>query len=262
MATTTNYGWDTPDDTDLVKDGAAAIRTLGSSADTTVGNLNPGTTAGDVDYYTSGTAKARIAIGTVGQVLKVNAGGTAPEWGAAPDQTPLTTKGDLLTFDTADARLGVGANGTILTADSGETLGIKWATPAAGAPASATSSGTATTSTSSATYVDTSAAATLTTGTKALVLIGATVAFQNTSEESIFISFKVSGATTSAATDARGAQLFTSAANRPKVGLSRAILMTGLTAGSNTFTLQIRVSGGGAAGVDTGYNVVVIDMGS
>jgi hypothetical protein len=31
MATTTNFGWTTPDDTDLVKDGAAAIRTLGSS---------------------------------------------------------------------------------------------------------------------------------------------------------------------------------------------------------------------------------------
>jgi hypothetical protein len=82
MATTTNYSWTTPDDTDLVKDGAAAIRTLGSSADTTVKNLNPGTTAGDIDYYTSATAKARIAIGTAGQVLQVNAGATAPEWAA------------------------------------------------------------------------------------------------------------------------------------------------------------------------------------
>lgn len=36
MATTTNYGWTTPDDTSLVKDGASAIRTLGSSVDTTV----------------------------------------------------------------------------------------------------------------------------------------------------------------------------------------------------------------------------------
>lgn len=36
MATTTNYGWVTPDDTNLVKDGALAIRTLGSSADQTV----------------------------------------------------------------------------------------------------------------------------------------------------------------------------------------------------------------------------------
>jgi hypothetical protein len=82
MATTTNYSWTTPDDTDLVKDGAAAIRTLGSSADTTVKNLNPGTTAGDIDYYTSSTAKARIAIGTAGQILRVNAGATAPEWAA------------------------------------------------------------------------------------------------------------------------------------------------------------------------------------
>ena len=83
MATTTNYSWTTPDDTDLVKDGAAAIRTLGSSADTTVKNLNPGTTAGDIDYYTSSTAKARIGIGTAGQVLQVNSGATAPEWATA-----------------------------------------------------------------------------------------------------------------------------------------------------------------------------------
>jgi hypothetical protein len=89
MATTTNYSWTTPDDTDLVKDGAAAIRTLGSSADTTVKDLNPGTTAGDIDYYTSSTAKARIAIGTAGQVLQVNAGATAPEW-AAPSSGGMT----------------------------------------------------------------------------------------------------------------------------------------------------------------------------
>jgi hypothetical protein len=89
MATTTNYGWTTPDDTDLVKDGASAIRTLGSSADTTVKALSPGTTAGDVDYYTSGTAKARLAIGTAGQVLQVNSGATAPEW-ATPASGGMT----------------------------------------------------------------------------------------------------------------------------------------------------------------------------
>jgi hypothetical protein len=38
MPTTTNYGWTTPADTDLVKDGALAIRTLGSAIDTTVFN--------------------------------------------------------------------------------------------------------------------------------------------------------------------------------------------------------------------------------
>jgi len=60
MATTTNYGWTTPDNTALVKDGASAIRTLGSSVDTTVKALSPGTTAGDLDYYTSSTATSVI----------------------------------------------------------------------------------------------------------------------------------------------------------------------------------------------------------
>lgn len=35
MATTSNYGWTIPDDTDLVKNGALAIRTLGNAIDTT-----------------------------------------------------------------------------------------------------------------------------------------------------------------------------------------------------------------------------------
>lgn len=78
MPTTTNYGWTTPADTDLVKDGAAAIRTLGSSIDTSVKSLNAGTTAGDIDYYTSATAKARLGIGSSGQVLTVAAG--VPSW--------------------------------------------------------------------------------------------------------------------------------------------------------------------------------------
>jgi len=82
MATTTNYSFPTPDDTDLVKDGASAIRSFGTAVDTQIKNLSPGTTAGDVDYYTTSTAKARLAIGTAGQVLTVNSGATAPEWAA------------------------------------------------------------------------------------------------------------------------------------------------------------------------------------
>jgi hypothetical protein len=78
MPNTTNYNWVTPADSDLVKDGAAAIRTLGSSIDTTVKSLNAGTTAGDLDYYTSATAKQRIAIGTSGQLLSVSGG--VPAW--------------------------------------------------------------------------------------------------------------------------------------------------------------------------------------
>jgi hypothetical protein len=81
MATTTNYSWTTPDDTALVKDGAAAIRTLGSSVDTTVKNLNPETTLGDISYRSStANVKTRLALGTAGQILAVNSGATAPEW--------------------------------------------------------------------------------------------------------------------------------------------------------------------------------------
>ena len=54
MATTTNFGWTTPDDTDLVKDGAAAIRTLGSSVDTSFVDLLGGTT-GQLLAKASGT---------------------------------------------------------------------------------------------------------------------------------------------------------------------------------------------------------------
>jgi len=79
MATTTNYGWTTPDDTALVKDGASAIRTLGSSVDTTTKNLNPETTLADLAYRSSSAnVKTRLGIGSTGQVLTV-AGGV-PTW--------------------------------------------------------------------------------------------------------------------------------------------------------------------------------------
>jgi len=79
MATTTNYGWTTPDDTALVKDGAAAIRTLGSSVDTTTKALNPSTTLGDIEYRSStANTNTRLGIGSTGQVLSVSGG--VPAW--------------------------------------------------------------------------------------------------------------------------------------------------------------------------------------
>jgi hypothetical protein len=47
MATTTTYGFEIPDDTDLVKDGALAMRDLGQDVDTTLATaLNSKTQAG------------------------------------------------------------------------------------------------------------------------------------------------------------------------------------------------------------------------
>jgi hypothetical protein len=88
MATTTNYGWTTPDDTALVKDGAAAIRTLGSSVDTTTKALNPSTTLGDIEYRSStANTNTRLGVGTTGQVLTI-AGGV-PSW-ATPTSGSMT----------------------------------------------------------------------------------------------------------------------------------------------------------------------------
>ena len=114
MATTTNFGWETPDDTDLVKDGALAIRTLGSAIDTSLVDLKGGTT---------------------GQVLS-KASNTDMDftWSSVDPLTILDAKGDLISATAADtpARLAVGTNGQVLTADSSTSTGLKWATPAAG----------------------------------------------------------------------------------------------------------------------------------
>jgi hypothetical protein len=81
MATTTNYGWETADDTDLVKDGALAMRTLGSAIDTTTKALNPSTTLGDIEYRSAtANTNTRLGIGSTGNVLTV-AGGV-PSWAA------------------------------------------------------------------------------------------------------------------------------------------------------------------------------------
>ena len=132
MANTTNYNWETPDDTDLVKDGAAAIRTLGSSVDTTTKALNPSTTLGDIEYRSStANTNTRLGIGSTGQVLTV-AGGV-PTWATSDDANAIQNaivdaKGDIVAASAADtpARLAVGTDNHRLIAASGETTGLKY----------------------------------------------------------------------------------------------------------------------------------------
>ena len=117
--TTTNFGWDIPQSTDLVKDGATAIATLGQDIDTAFVDLKGGTT---------------------GQVLS-KASGTDLDftWVAQDDSNAIQNaivdaKGDLIAATAADtpARLAVGTNGQVLTADSTAATGLAWAAPGGG----------------------------------------------------------------------------------------------------------------------------------
>lgn len=210
MATTTNYSWTTPDDTGLVKDGASAIRTLGSSIDTTTKALNPSTTLGDIEYRSStANTNTRLGIGTTGQVLTV-AGGV-PSW----------------------ATLSTAAANSVATVATAQT----------------------TTSTSYTDLATAGPAITLTTGTKALVIVSAAVR-NSSAGVSSYMSFAVSGATTIAANDANAYLTFETDYDKS----SFAIIITGLTAGSNTFTAKYRTAAGTATFVDR--NINVIDMGS
>lgn len=71
---------------------------------------------------TTGTASNVTGTVTIGH------GGTGQTTASAAFGvlSPLTTKGDLLTFDTANNRQGVGVDGQILSADSTQTTGLKW----------------------------------------------------------------------------------------------------------------------------------------
>lgn len=148
MANTTNFNWETPDDTDLVKDGAAAIRTLGSAIDTSLVDLKGGTT---------------------GQVLS-KATNTDMDftWIAQDDSNAiqnalLTTTGDTIYASGAStpARLGIGSTGQVLTVSGGVPT---WAAPAGGGKVLQVVFASSTTlkSTTSTTYADTDITASIT----------------------------------------------------------------------------------------------------
>jgi hypothetical protein len=72
MATSPIYSWPEPDNTDLVKNGALAIRTLGDAIDTTMGTMVAKTiidAKGDLIAGTAADTANRLAVGANGETL-------------------------------------------------------------------------------------------------------------------------------------------------------------------------------------------------
>ena len=190
MATTTpNFGWSVPTSTDLVKDGATAIETLGDSIDASLVDLKGGTT---------------------GQVLAKNSNTDMDfNWIAVDPLTILDAKGDLITATAADtpARLPVGTNGQVLTASSGAATGLAWSTLSSGKLLQVVygSTGTSVTSTSN-TYIDTGLTATITPSSitsKILVLVNQAGVYKSGSSASEQVSLRLLRDATSVLTFAR-----------------------------------------------------------
>ena len=138
MATTTNYSWTTPDDTALVKDGAAAIRSLGTAIDSTVftnaGNaINKSIVdaKGDIIAATAADTVSRLAVGTNDyRIVAASGEATGLKYVADTQNTVIDAEGDLLIGDSADTlqKLTIGTTGQVLTVDTAIDGKIKWAT--------------------------------------------------------------------------------------------------------------------------------------
>lgn len=152
MATTTNFGWETPDDTDLVKDGAAAMRTLGNSIDTSFADLKGGTSGQmltkasntDLDYtwvtpqigditaitasspLTGGGTTGDVTVGIQDATTSVKGAVQLTDSTSSTSTTTAATPNSVKTaFDLANAAIAksiVDAKGDLIAATAADTV--------------------------------------------------------------------------------------------------------------------------------------------
>ena len=95
MATSPIYNWPEPDNTDLVKNGALAMRTLGDAIDTTMGTMVAKTIVdakGDIIAATAADTVSRLAVGANDTVLTADSStATGLKWAAAASGGGMTS---------------------------------------------------------------------------------------------------------------------------------------------------------------------------
>jgi hypothetical protein len=80
----------------------------------------------------NGTGLSSLNNGAEGQLLSITSGELS--FIDPPASSPLTTKGDLYTFDTDNQRLGLGLAGQILSVNLSEPTGLEWIDPPVTSP--------------------------------------------------------------------------------------------------------------------------------
>ena len=166
MATTTpNYGWVVPTSTDLVKNGATAIETLGDSIDASFVGLKGGTT-GQVLSKTSGTDLAFTWIEQDDTTLSFNAQTGTTYTLVASDSAKLVTTSNASAV-TVTVPPSVFSTGNIINIQS---IGVGLTTLVAGAGVTITSTGA--TAAAPILRVRYSAASIICTGSNAFTIIG------------------------------------------------------------------------------------------
>jgi hypothetical protein len=205
-----------------------------------------------------GTPASGTLTNATGLPLTTGTTGTLAETKGGTNTTTYTT-GDILYASASNtlAKRAIGSTSQVLTVAGGIPT---WATPASASPASATNYVATYEGVNSAGYTNLTTngpVVTITTGTKALVTI--TTAIEVNSGRGGYMGFAISGATTVAADFPFSFGLNSSSSTVNPQG-SATFLVTGLTAGSNTFTAKYRTEG------STVYFhrrfISVVDMGS
>ena len=205
----------------------------------TLSNASPVTVTVPLESSVAWVAGTQLRLMNLGAGLVTVAGAVGVTINGSPlilaqykSGTLTKTGTNIWTFT---ANIGIAANASA-TVDTGQT----------------------TSSTSFTDLATAGPAVTLTTGTRALVIMQARI-YNTSTGGYVSMGTTISGATTLAATDEKSLTFY-SASNAPISQASAGFLLSGLTAGSNTFTAKYKTTAG--TGTWLYRNIAVIDMGS